>query len=102
VAGHETSINLTANGLLAFVRHPDQWAILAQDPDRWASGATEECLRFDPPVKSIERIANSDVELGGKLIKELDRVRWFIASGNRDPKRFEDPDRFDITRSPNP
>lgn len=102
VAGHETSINLTANGLLAFTRHPEQWAIVREDPDRWASGATEECLRFDPPVKSIERIATRDVELGGKLIKELDRVRWFIASANRDPKRFDDPDRFDITRHPNP
>ena len=102
VAGHETSINLTANGLVAFARHPDQWALLGEDPERWANPATEECLRFDPPVKSIERIANEDVTLGDKHIGALQRVRWFIASGNRDPKRFVEPDRFDITRSPNP
>jgi cytochrome P450 len=102
VAGHETSINLTANGLVAFGRHPEQWALLQSDPDKYANSATEECLRYDPPVKSIERIASEDVELGGRQIKALQRVRWFIASGNRDPKRFEHPDRFDITRHPNP
>ena len=102
VAGHETSINLTANGILAFIRHPEQWALLRSDPDRWAAPATEECLRYDPPVKSIERIANDAVELRGRTIGALQRVRWFIASGNRDPERFDDPDRFDITRDPNP
>jgi cytochrome P450 len=102
VAGHETTINLICNGLLAFIRHPDQWDRLRGDPERLAGPATEECLRYDPPVKSIERIAVSDVELRGKTIKALDRVRWFIASANRDPDRFPHPDSFDIGRSPNP
>ena len=102
VAGHETTINLICNGLLAFIRHPDQWDRLRGDSERLAGPATEECLRYDPPVKSIERIAVSDVELRGKTIKALDRVRWFIASANRDPERFSDPDSFDIGRTPNP
>jgi cytochrome P450 len=102
VAGHETTINLICNGLLAFIRHPDQWNRLRSDPERLAGPATEECLRYDPPVKSIERIAVQEVELRGKTIKELDRVRWFIASANRDPARFPHPDSFDIGRTPNP
>jgi cytochrome P450 len=102
VAGHETTINLICNAMLAFARHPDQWALLKSDPARYAAGATEEALRFDPPVKSLERIAVSDVELNGKQILAGDRVRWIIASANRDPRRVTDPDTFDITRSPNP
>jgi len=102
VAGHETSINLICNGLLAFMRNPSQWELLRTAPSDLAVPATEECLRFDPPVPSIERIATEDVKLRGKKIKELDRVRWSIAAANRDPERFTDPDRFDITRNPNP
>jgi cytochrome P450 len=101
VAGHETTINLICNGLLALVRHPDQWEMLRADPAGLAATTTEECLRYDPPVKSIERIALIDAELGGKRIRAMDRVRWIIAAGNRDPRRFEDPDRFDITRPNN-
>jgi cytochrome P450 len=102
VAGHETSINLICNGLVAFARHPREWQRFRSDPDRFAVPAVEECLRYDPPVKSIERIAVSDVTLRGKTIPRLDRVRWFIASANRDPARFDDPDVFDIARDPNP
>jgi cytochrome P450 len=102
VAGHETTINLICNAMLAFARHPDQWALLKSDPAGRASGATEEGLRFDPPVKSLERIAVTDVELQDRQIHAGDRVRWVIASANRDPRRFNNPDTFDITRSPNP
>ena len=58
-------------------------------------------MRYDPPVKSIQRIASEDVELGGKLIKEGDRIRWFMSSANRDPNKLENPDTFDISRWPN-
>ncbi|HSY14735.1 MAG TPA: cytochrome P450 [Jatrophihabitantaceae bacterium] len=102
VAGHETTINLICNAMLAFAQHPDQWALLKADPAGLAAGATEEALRFDPPVKSIERIALEDTEFGGKQIKALDRVRWVIAAANRDPRRYPAPDTFDITRNPNP
>lgn len=101
-AGHETTMNLICNGTLALLRHPDQWAKLCADPEGLARLATEECLRFDPPVKSTQRIAAADVERHGKQIKKGDRIRWFMAAANRDPRAFPDPDRFDLSRSPNP
>ena len=100
-AGHETTINLICNGALAFGNHPGQWALLREDPAGKMKIATEECLRYDSPVKSLQRLANEDVELGGKTIKKSDRVRWFMTSANRDPEMFQDPDTFDITRHPN-
>jgi len=102
LAGHETTINLLCNGTLAFLRHPAQWALLKQDPAGWAKRATEECLRYDPPVKSIQRIASQDVEMRGKVVRKDDRMRWFISSANRDPEVFANPETLDITRDPNP
>jgi cytochrome P450 len=101
MAGHETTINLLCNGTLAFIQHPDQWAELKKDPAGAAKLATEECLRYDSPVKSIQRIATQDVEMRGNVLKKDDRVRWFISSANRDPNMFENPDTFDIARWPN-
>jgi cytochrome P450 len=100
LAGHETTINLICNGTLALIRHPDQWALLQRDPSL-AGRATEECLRYDPPVKSLQRIAVQDVALGGKVIRSLDRMRWFLTAANRDPAKFAAPATFDITRDPN-
>ena len=102
LAGHETTINLLCNGTLAFIRHPEQWALLKQDPAGWTKRATEECLRYDSPVKSIQRIASEDVEMRGKVLRKDDRIRWFISSANRDPEVFAKPDTFDISRDPNP
>jgi cytochrome P450 len=101
-AGHETTMNLIANGTLAFIRHPAEWARLREDPAGWAARATEECLRYDPPVKSTQRIAAQDVPLRDKEIRQGDRIRWTIVSANRDPAVFPEPDRFDIGRHPNP
>ncbi|HME24247.1 MAG TPA: cytochrome P450 [Acetobacteraceae bacterium] len=102
LAGHETTINLLCNGTLSFIHHPDQWALLKQDPARHAKRATEECLRYDSPVVSIQRIAAQDVELRDKVLRKGDRLRWFISSANRDPEAFTNPTTFDITRHPNP
>lgn len=102
LAGHETTINLLCNGTLAFLQHPDQWELLKEDPAGRAKLATEECLRYDSPVKSLQRIASQDVEMRGKVLKKDERVRWFIPSANRDPAVFADPDKFDIARWPNP
>src|ERR1700680_1750820 len=63
LAGHETTINLICNGTLAFLQHPDQWALLQKNTDGLAKSATEECLRYDSPVKSIQRIASQGVEI---------------------------------------
>ena len=103
LAGHETTINLLCNGTLSFIRHPDQWELLKQDPAGRAKRATEECLRYDSPVKSIQRIASQDVEMRGKLLRKDDRLRWFISSANRDPEVFAEPGRRSTSRrDPNP
>jgi cytochrome P450 len=101
-AGHETTINLIGNGLLAFLRHPEQWAVFTQAPEQYAALATEECLRYDPPVKSFTRMAVVDVPLRNKVIRQGERVRWVIAAANRDPAKFAMPDTFDMRREPNP
>jgi cytochrome P450 len=101
-AGHETTMNLIANGTLALIRNPSQWALLRSDPAQWARLATEECIRYDAPVKSTQRIAACDVGRHGKTIRKDDRLRWIIAAANRDPRVFPEPDRFDISRQPNP
>ena len=102
LAGHETTINLICNGTLAFLRHPGQWELFKTDPDGLAKTATEECLRYDSPVISIQRLATQDVEMRGKTLRAKDRIRWFISAANRDPEKFAEPDKFDITRWPNP
>ncbi len=101
-AGHETTMNLICNGLLAFIDHPEEWDRLKADPEGTSRLATEECLRYDPPVKSTQRIVAAAAELGGKTLRPGERIRWIIAAANRDPKVFPDPDRFDIGRQPNP
>jgi len=87
---------------LSFIQHPDQWALYMQDPVGRAKWATEECLRYDAPVKSIQRLASQDIEVRGKVMEKNDRIRWFISSANRDPNVFAEPDKFDISRQPNP
>ena len=101
VAGHETTINLICNGALALMNNRDQWDLLKADTQGQMVRATEEALRYDPPVKSIARIATEDVTVRGKLIKKNDRIRWFVSAANRDPNKFENPDSMDITRWPN-
>jgi cytochrome P450 len=102
LAGHETTINLLCNGTLAFLRHPEQWELFKTDPAGRAKQASEECLRYDSPVKSIQRLASQDIEMRGKLLRKDDRIRWFISPANRDPEVFEQADTFDISRDRNP
>ena len=103
VAGHETTNDLISNGVLAFAQHPDQFDLLHADPDAQIVDAVEEVLRYDSPLKSIQRIATQDVDMGGgQTVGKDDRVRWVISSANRDPAVFENPDALDITRNPNP
>lgn len=100
-AGHETTIQLICNGMLALMRHRSQWDLLVSDPHRWASSATEECLRYDPPLPLFRRVAAQDVQLRGKAIRAGERVTLSIASANRDPRAFENPEEFDIRRPKN-
>lgn len=96
-AGHETTSNLIGNGLLALLQHPDQLQKLREEPE-WIASAIEEMMRYDNPVQISYRSAAEDVEIGGKLIRKGDLVNSILAAGNRDPERFTEPDRFDITR----
>jgi len=102
LAGHETTIGLICNGTLSFMNNRDQWDLLKTDPEGMMVRATEEALRHDSPVKSLQRLAKEDVDIRGKQIKKDDRIRWIISSANRDPDKFENPDKMDITRWPNP
>jgi cytochrome P450 len=97
VAGYETTTNLLSNGMAALLRHEDQLALLRREPSRLPA-AIEEMLRYDPPVQMIARFANVELELGGKTIDKDSWVLLLLAAANRDPARFPDPDRFDITR----
>ena len=97
-AGHETTANLIANGMLALFRNPDQLRRFADDPAH-APAAIEELLRYDSPVHRTRRVARHDVELGGQLINAGQPITNLLGAGNRDPLRFDEPDRLDLDRA---
>ena len=99
-AGHETTMNLLANSMVAFHNFPDQWQLLAANPEL-APKATEELLRFDGPVRGLGRWAKETFEFFGQTIKQGDRVFLVQHAANRDPAAFNEPDKLDITRWPN-
>jgi cytochrome P450 len=101
VGGHETTVNLITNGMLAMLRNPDQLALFAAEASI-ADTAIEELLRYDPPVHYTGRIAAQDMEFGGRDIRRGEPVRLILAAANRDPAAFADPDRLDLQRDPNP
>jgi cytochrome P450 len=96
--GHETTTHLIGNGLLALLQHPEQMQRLQAEP-KYLAPAIEEMLRYDNPVQITYRSALTDVNIKGKLIRKGDLVNSIIASANRDPQRFSDPNQFDITRN---
>ncbi|MDX3227777.1 cytochrome P450 [Streptomyces sp. ME19-01-6] len=100
VAGNETLRNGIPGGLLTLLEHPESHELLLARPELTDS-AVEEMLRFWPPVIDFRRTATREVELGGQRIRRGDKVVVYHASANRDETVFADPDRFDITRSPN-
>ena len=101
IAGHETTVNLIGNGLLALLQHPDQLQRLRSDPEL-ISSAVEELLRFDSPVQMTARIALAPVELGGKVIEPGQWVLPLLGAANHDPAQFAEPDSLDLGRTPNP
>ncbi|MFC3987990.1 cytochrome P450 [Actinoplanes siamensis] len=98
-AGHETTTNLLAKGVLAILRHPDARAELSAVPELMPQ-AVEELLRYDTPVQMVRRTAGQDVEVGGRMIEAGGTVVLVLGSANRDPARFPDPDRLDLHRGP--
>jgi hypothetical protein len=97
-AGHETTTNLIGNGLLALLRAPEQLAMLRARPEL-IPGAVEELLRFDPPIQLVARTATAPLAIGGVEIPPGALVVALLGAGNRDPRRFVDPDRVDVTRT---
>ncbi|GAA4985308.1 cytochrome P450 [Yinghuangia aomiensis] len=98
IAGHETTVNLITNGMLTLLRNPDVLERLRAEP-RLAVPIVEELLRFEPPVQLVpQRTTLADVEVRGVTIPKGASLWLVLASGNRDPRRFADPDRFDPDR----
>lgn len=109
VAGHETTVNLIANAVLAMLRHPWQWAALSADPQR-ASLIIEETLRYDPPVQLASRVALEDMTIGtvpggqersdrgSVTVAKGDIMMVLLAAAQRDPQMYQRPDEFDPDR----
>jgi pimeloyl-[acyl-carrier protein] synthase len=100
VGGQETTTNLIGNGILSLLRNPSEMQRLRNDASLIPL-AVEELLRYESPSQHTARLAPFDVELGGKQIRKRQAVIAVMAAGNRDPERFPDPDRLDITREDN-
>src|SRR5207245_9216449 len=97
-AGHETTVNLIANGALALLRHPDQLERLRRSADA-AGRAIEELLRYDSPVQMSRRITRRDVEVDGRTIEAGTFVVVVLGSANRDRRHWGDTaDELDLTR----
>ena len=101
-AGGDTTRNLVGGGLHALFEHPDQRGLLRSDIDGLLGSAIEEMLRWVSPVVYMRRTATTDTELAGHVIEAGDKVVMYYGAANRDPAVFDAPERFDITRSPNP
>jgi methyl-branched lipid omega-hydroxylase len=102
VAGNETTRNALSHGLMLLTEYPDQRALLLADLENRIGGAVEEIVRYASPVIFMRRTLTRDYLLNGQDYAEGDKVVLFYYSANRDESVFADPERFDITRSPNP
>jgi cytochrome P450 len=100
-AGHEAVVNVIGNGMLALLQHPKELLRLRENPSL-CSSAVEEMMRFDTPLQFFERYVLEDMEYAGVHFDRGAVICLFYASANRDPEVFLAPDRFDITRDPNP
>ncbi len=97
VAGHETTVNLIGNGVLALLRAPDQLALLRQSPER-IGPAVDELLRFDGPVQITQRVVVEDMEIAGQKVHAGDEIMLVLGAANRDPAAFSNPHQLDVTR----
>ncbi len=99
-AGHEAVVNSAGNGLLALLRHPDQWQRLQKNPSMIKT-AIEEILRYDSPLQFFHRYVLDDMTFGEFEFKKGDMIGLLYGSANRDPDAFDQPDSFDVGRDPN-
>jgi cytochrome P450 len=100
-AGHEATVNVTGNGLLALLQHPAELARLRAEPGLLPT-AIEELMRFDSPLQLFERTATADVGIGGITVQRGSKIAALLGSANRDPAVFADPDVLDVGRADNP
>jgi len=100
IAGHETTVNLIGNGVLALLRHPAELNRLRATPGLITT-AVEELLRYDGPVQRTARVASDDATIGGHTIHKGEMVMPFIGAADRDPAQFPQPDRLDLSRADN-
>jgi cytochrome P450 len=101
MAGHEATVNVLGNGVLALLRNRSQWRRLRSDPSL-ADTCVEELIRYDSPLQLFERTAVADVEIGGVEIRAGQKVAALLGAAARDPAVFKDPDVLDVGRTPNP
>jgi cytochrome P450 len=97
-AGFETTTNLFGNGLLALLRQPEQLDLLRSDPALLAN-LPDELLRYDGTAQLVNRVTEAEIEVGGVTIAAGEQVFAMLGAGNRDPQRYVDPDRLDVTRT---
>ncbi|MBL8376260.1 MAG: cytochrome P450 [Burkholderiales bacterium] len=102
VAGHETTTNLLGNGLLALLRHPDQFALLRSDPATLLPSAVEEMLRYESPTNMVARITIEPWTIRDLTVPAGEALYCMVGAANHDPAVFVEPGRFDIRRNPNP
>ena len=100
IGGDETTRHVLSGGMYELLTHPDQFALLAGEPERRQLGI-EEMLRWVSPIKNMARTATRDVELHGQTIEEGQKLLLLYPSANRDERNFDEPERFDVTRTPN-
>jgi cholest-4-en-3-one 26-monooxygenase len=101
IAGNETTRNALSGGIQALCDHPEQFDRLRRDPSLLPQ-AIEEILRWVTPVMQFRRTALCDTQIGDQTIRKGEKVVMYYGAANRDPRVFEDPEVFDITRKPNP
>jgi cytochrome P450 len=98
LAGFETTVNLIGNTVLALLDRPELWRAVVEDPSLVAA-AVEETLRWDPPVQRTLRTPTTDIELAGTRVPKGSIVVLYLAGANRDPEAYDDPNRYDLTRT---
>ncbi|MDE0521057.1 MAG: cytochrome P450, partial [Boseongicola sp.] len=94
----DTTISAIGYGVMLFARNPDQWDKLRQDRSL-VRNAIEEVVRLNTPIKTLSRLVENDVEVGGSTLPKGSRTMMMFGAANRDPSKFEDPDAFDIERN---
>src|SRR5262249_11734730 len=101
IGGDETSRHVMTDGMLALLEHPEQMTLLRDNPAGIEVGV-EELLRWVSPIKNMARTVTCDIELHGEALRVGDQVILMYPAANRDPAVFDDPERFDVRREPNP